>query len=107
MFVESLLLSDGEPPPDTFTALTTGEAAFDATFTVTVMGGYPAYAFSTSLLVQEAIEQFHPSPDMEVKVRHAGTTSDTVTEPVVAPPPEFPVEIMYVAPICPGLNCPI
>ena len=37
--VESVALALGDPPPDTITALTCGEVAFAATFTVTVIGG--------------------------------------------------------------------
>jgi hypothetical protein len=37
--VESLPLDAADPPPDTLTAFTCGEAAFAATFTVTPIAG--------------------------------------------------------------------
>ena len=39
MIVESVVLAPTEPPPETLTAFTCGEAALVATFTVTVMAG--------------------------------------------------------------------
>ncbi len=38
MTVESLAFADADPPPDTLTELICGDAAFWATFTVTVIG---------------------------------------------------------------------
>jgi hypothetical protein len=37
--VESVALAAADPPPDTLAWFTCGDAAFDATFTVTVMAG--------------------------------------------------------------------
>jgi hypothetical protein len=39
MLVTSLAVADAEPPPETVTWLVTCEAAFDATFAVTVIAG--------------------------------------------------------------------
>ena len=39
MIVESVMLAPAEPPPETLTALTCGEVALPATFTVTVIPG--------------------------------------------------------------------
>ena len=39
MFVASLVLPLADPPPDTDTEFDSGVPAFDATFTVTVIGG--------------------------------------------------------------------
>src|SRR5437764_1137719 len=39
VIVESVLLAVADPPPDTETELTSGDIAFAAIFTVTVMGG--------------------------------------------------------------------
>ena len=38
MSVTSMVLAATDPPPDTLAILSTWEGAFDATFTVTVMG---------------------------------------------------------------------
>ena len=38
MVVESVVLAVADPPPETDTEFTCGDAAFDATFTVTVIG---------------------------------------------------------------------
>jgi hypothetical protein len=39
ILVESVVLADEDPPPDTVTEFTCGDVAFDFTFTVTVIDG--------------------------------------------------------------------
>ena len=88
MTVESVVLAEAEPPPETDTAFDKGVPALLATFTVTVIAGKLLPPLSTLLVVQVGnVVQFHPVPDIETKVMPAGTVSVMVTTPEVGPAP--------------------
>jgi hypothetical protein len=86
--VESVIFAVADPPPDTLTLFARGEAAFAATFTVTVIAGKLAPAASVSLRVQllTAVPgHVHPEPAIDTSVSPEGTVSVTVTTPLVGP----------------------
>src|ERR1700728_3301571 len=63
--VASVAFAVADPPPDALTAFVTEAGALLATFTVTVIAGYPAPAANTSLRVQLFVAQVHPVPAMD------------------------------------------
>ena len=85
--VLSPMLLPADPPPDTITEFDSGVAAFDATFTVTVMGGKLNPPFSTLVVVQVgSTVQFHVAPPLiDTSVIPNGTLSVTVTVPLAGP----------------------
>jgi hypothetical protein len=108
--VLSLMLLPGDPPPDTDTEFDSGVPAFDATFTVTVIGGKLAPPFSTLLVVQfGSTVQFHVAPPfIDTSVIPDGAVSVTVTVPLVGTAPiAFDTVTLYVAPFCPCVKFPV
>src|SRR5438874_1952224 len=85
--VESVVLALAEPPPETPTALTDGECALAASFTVTVMGGWLPPASTTRRSSDVLAAQDHPVPAIDTSVSPDGTVSVTVTVPEVEPAP--------------------
>src|SRR5579863_2186144 len=73
------------------TWLVTGLGAFEATFTITVIGGKLELPASISLRVQEPLltVQVQPAPVMDASVRPAGRVSITATGSVVGKFPPF------------------
>jgi hypothetical protein len=89
--VESVVLTDREPPPEADTVFTCGDVAFDATFTATMIGGKSEPEINGPFRVQEVPEQFQPSPERETNVRPDGRDSVTVTtSDVSGTPPMLP-----------------
>ena len=78
-------------PPVTMAVLVTTSGAVEATFTVSVMGGYwlPAARASLRVHVAEFLEMVHvqPMPLAAVGTRDGGRLSTTVTGPAVDPDP--------------------
>src|ERR1039457_6810892 len=103
MVVESLAVAVADPPPDALTWLVTGDAALDATLTVTVMGGYvpPAARASEREHVSVARVHPHPGPLIAVGVSPAGKVSVTETVPLVAAVPVFWMDRLYTPMGCP------
>jgi len=88
MVVRSLALGlAADPPPETVAVLANGEAAFDATMTLTVIGGYEPPPTMDLLVVQLLAPQVHTlgSPVMEIIDSPIGGCSVTVTRPLVGP----------------------
>src|ERR1017187_2101995 len=81
--VGSLALAPADAPPDTLTWLVNCEAALDATFTVTVIGGRQAPAASASLRVQvfPPLGQLHPVQVAVPLANARGSTIDTSARP--------------------------
>ena len=86
-----LLAGLTSPPPVTLAELMTETAAFDATSTVTVIGGYAAPGLSGSFLPQvtdcPVMSQVQPVPLAAVGIRPVGTISIAVTRSLVGMPP--------------------
>src|SRR5258708_35973235 len=85
MMVGSTALEFPEPPPDTLTWFTCGEAAFEETFTLTAIGGKLAPGLKTSLREHWLTEHAHPLPTMATRANPAGRLSGTVTHPLKGP----------------------
>src|SRR5438270_204217 len=85
--VASVAVAEADPPPETVTEFTSGDAAFAATVTLTVIAEYPAPAARLSVRVQVRLTHVHPAPVIEASVRPAGRVSATVTVPLVGPAP--------------------
>ena len=85
--VMSLALGlSADPPPMTVAVLVNGEAAFDATMTLTAIGGYGAPAAMDLLVVQLLAPQVHVLPPaIETIDSPVGGFSVTVTIPLVGP----------------------
>ena len=81
--VGSIVFAFAKPPPETLAAFVRGELAPLSTLTLTVMAGKVAPLVSTSLREHVVEEQVHPVPDIDTRVRPAGTVSLTVTVPAV------------------------
>lgn len=97
------------PPPETVAVLTTVDAAFKATSTVRVIGGYAAGeapSESARVQVRFARTQLHPVPLIAVAVSPLGRTSTTVTVPLLARFPMLATVIVYVAPVSPWKKLP-
>ena len=114
-FLEALAIVLGNQERDDGLAGSRGEfdsgvPAFDATFTVTVIGGKLSPPFSASLRVQllAAVPgHVHPVPAIDTSVIPDGTVSVTVTVPLVGPAPvAFDTVTVYVAPFCPCVKLP-
>src|SRR4051794_29254669 len=98
--VLSVVLVLDEPPPDTAALFTRGVPAVAATFTVTVIAGYPAPPSRASLRVQTLEEHVQPVPVIDTSVIPVGTVSVTTTVPLVgALPGAFDTVTVYVAPV--------
>ena len=83
MVVESVVLTVADPPPERLAVFTREAGALDATFIVTVMGGYATPPGSASLRVHVLVLQAHPVPNIDISARPEGTGSVTVTVPFV------------------------
>src|SRR5262245_23850586 len=86
-----LLLESTSPPPETMAVLVTDAGALGATFTVIVIGGYPAPGASGSLRVQGMLwpptVHIQPVPVAPVNISPEVSASVTVMAPAVGESP--------------------
>src|SRR5262249_36050353 len=99
----SVVLAPVEPPPDTDTEFTCGEAALPATLTVTVITAELEPLAKASARLQAVETHVQPVPDMDASVSPEGTVSVTVTVPLVDAVPLLVTVPVKVAPFCPFL----